>query len=74
MIQTLSAHNIPLTQIAQLSGNKNLKSIENCSTVSTNQQMHMSEVLSSVVAGTSTSFSSQSACLSFSDSQNIGEH
>jgi len=34
MIQTLSEHNIPSTQIAQLSGYKNLKSIEKYSTVS----------------------------------------
>lgn len=52
MIQTLSEHDIPSTQIAQLSGHENWKSIENCSTVSTKQQMHMSKVLSSVGAGT----------------------
>ena len=39
MIQTLSENDIPPTQIAQLSGHKNLKSIENCSTVSTKQQI-----------------------------------
>ena len=61
MIQTLSEHNIPPTQIAQLSGHKNLKSIENYSTVSTKQQIHMSKVLSSVMAGTTASSSSETA-------------
>ena len=42
MIQTLSENNVPQTQIAQLSGHKNLKSIENYSHLSTKQQMHMS--------------------------------
>ena len=37
MIQTLSEHDIPPTQIAQLSGHKNLKSIENYSTVLNNE-------------------------------------
>ena len=54
MIQTLSENDIPPTHIAQLSGHKNLKSIENYSKVSTKQQMQMSKVLSSVVAGTAT--------------------
>ena len=54
MIQTLSEKDIPPTHIAQLSGHKNLKSIENYSKVSTKQQMKMSKVLSSVVAGTAT--------------------
>jgi len=58
MIQTLSENDIPLTHIAQLSGHKNLKSIENYSKVSTKQQMKMSQVLSSVVAGTATKTSS----------------
>jgi len=40
--------------MAQLSGHKNLKSIENYSKVSTKQQMKMSQFLSSVVAGTAT--------------------
>lgn len=69
MIQMLS--DIPSKQIAQLSGHKNLKSIENystVSTVSTKQQMHMSIVLSGVVADTSASSSSQSAFPSSSDS------
>lgn len=42
MIQTLSKNDIPLTHIAQLSGHKNLKNIENYSKVSTKQQMKMS--------------------------------
>ena len=73
MIQTLSENDIPPTQIAQLSGHRNLKSIENYSTVSTKQQMHMSKVLSSVVAGTPASSSSETACPSSSDSQNTGK-
>lgn len=73
MIQTLSENDIPPTQIAQLSGHRNLKSIENYSIVSTKQQMHMSKVLSSVVAGTPASSSSETACLSSSDSQNTGK-
>ena len=72
MIQTLSEHDIPPTQIAQLSGHKNLKSIENHSTVSTKQQMHMSKVLSSVMAGTTAWSSSETACTPSSDSQNGG--
>ena len=58
MIQTLSENDISPTHIAQSSGLKNLKSIENYSKVSTKQQMKMSEVLSSVVAGTATKTSS----------------
>ena len=74
MIQTLSEHDIPPTQIAQLSGHKNLKSIENYRTVSTKQQMHMSKVLSSVMAGPTASSSSETACTpcASSDSQNGG--
>ena len=53
MIQTLRENDIPLTHIAQLSGHKNLKS-----KVSTKQQMKMSQVLSSVVAGPATKTSS----------------
>ena len=57
MIQMLSEHNIPPTKIAQLSGHKNLKSIENYRTVSTKQQMHTSKVLRGVVAdATASSF------------------
>jgi len=73
MIQTLSERDIPPTQIAQLSGHKNLKNIENYSTVSTKQQLHMSKVLSGVVADTSASSSSQLACPLSSDSQNSGK-
>ena len=73
MIQTLSEHDIPPMQIAQLSGHENLKSIENYSTVSTKQQMHMSKVLSSVMAGTTASSSSETACTPSSDSQNGGK-
>ena len=58
MIQTLSENDIPPTHIAQLSGHKNLKTIENYSKVSPKQQMKMSQVLSSVVAGTATKTSS----------------
>lgn len=75
MIQTLSEHDIPPTQIAQLSGHKNLKSIENYSSVSTKQQMHMSKVLSSVTAGTTSLSSSETAIPgpSTCDSQNTGK-
>ena len=48
MIQTLSENNVPPTQIAQLSGHKNLKSIENYSHLSTKQEMHMSNVLANI--------------------------
>ena len=48
MIQTLSENNVPPTQIAQLSGHKNLKSIENYSHLSKKQQMHMSNVLANI--------------------------
>ena len=58
MIQTLSENDIPPSHMAQLSGHKNLKSFENYSKVSTKQQMKMSQVLSSVVAGTATKTSS----------------
>ena len=50
MVQRLCEQDVPPTQIAQLSGHKNLKSIENYSSVSTRQQMYMSNVLSSLVA------------------------
>ena len=39
MIQTLSENDISSTPIAQLSGHRNLKSIENYSSVTTKQQM-----------------------------------
>ena len=58
MIQTLSENDIPPTHIAQLSGHKNLKSIENYTKALTKQQMKMSQVLGSVVAGTATKTSS----------------
>jgi len=70
MIQTLSGNDISPTQITQLSGHKNLKSIENYSTVSTKQQMQMSKVLSSVVSGNAASSYSETACPSSSYSQN----
>ena len=48
MIQILSENNVPPTQIAQLSGHKNLKSIEYHSHLSTKQQMYMSNVLANI--------------------------
>ena len=48
MIQTLSGNDVPPTQIAKLSGHKSLKSIENCSHLSTKQQMHMSNLLDNI--------------------------
>lgn len=48
MIQTLSENNVPPTHIAQLSGHKNLKSIENYSHLSTKQQMNMSNILANM--------------------------
>ena len=54
MVQTLSENNFPPTQIAQLSGHKNLKSIENYSHVSTEQQMNMSRVLSCAASASTT--------------------
>ena len=65
MVQTLCEKDVLPTQIAQLSGHENLKSIENYSSVSTKQQMYMSNVLSSLVAGTSSS-SVKEACASSS--------
>lgn len=55
MIQTLSENNVPPTQIAQLSGHKNLKSIENYSHLSTKQQMNMSHMLTNISSSTCTS-------------------
>ena len=63
MIQTLSKHDIPPTQIAQLSDHKSLKSIKKTKT----------KVSSSEVAGTSVSSSSQSTCPSSSDAEHIGK-
>ena len=54
MIQTLSENDIPPTHIAQLSGHKNLKSIENYSKVSTKQEMQMSKLLSGYTSGSAT--------------------
>ena len=48
MIQTLSENNVQPTEIALLSGHKNLKSIENYSHLSTKQQMYMSNVLANI--------------------------
>ena len=48
MIQTLSENNVPSTQMTQLSGHKNLKSIEKYSHLNTKQQMHMSNVLAKI--------------------------
>ena len=58
----------------QLSGHKNLKSIENYSTVSTKQQMQMSKVLSGAISGTATKTASDetassTTCPSTSESQ-----
>ena len=47
MIQTLSEKGVPPTHIAQLSGHRNLKSIENYSSLSTKQQQSMSDMLAS---------------------------
>ncbi|CAB4025587.1 zinc finger MYM-type 2-like [Paramuricea clavata] len=58
MIQTLGENDIPPTHIAQLSGHKNLKSIENYSKVSTKQEMQMSKLLSGVISATATKTSS----------------
>ena len=46
MVQRFSESHVPPTHIAQLSGHKSLKIIHNYSSVSTNQQMHMSKLLS----------------------------
>ena len=73
MVQTLCEQDVPPTQIAQLSGHKNLKSIENYSSVSTRQQMYMSNVLSSLVAGTSSS-SVEETCASTSCDSTAGKH
>ena len=58
MIQTLSENDIPPTHIDQLSGHKNLKSIEHYSKVSTKQEMQMSKLFSSVISATATKTSS----------------
>ena len=64
IVQRLSESDVPPTHIAQLSGHKNLKSIQNYSSVSTNQQMHMSKLLSGLVAGNSPSSSTKAAACS----------
>ena len=45
----LREHDVPPTQIAQLSAHKNTKSKENYYSVSTKRQMHIYKVLSSVL-------------------------
>ena len=64
MVQSES--DVPPAHIAQLSGHKNLKSIQNYSSVSTNQHMHMSKLLSGLVAGNSSSSSTKPAACSSS--------
>jgi len=59
MIQTLSENDILPTHIAQLSGHKNLKSLESYSTVSTKQEMQMSKLLSGYTSGSATKTSSE---------------
>lgn len=54
MLQTLTDNDVPPAHIAQLSGHKNLKSIENYSHISTKQQMQMSNILANMTS-TSTS-------------------
>ncbi|CAB4012922.1 zinc finger MYM-type 2-like [Paramuricea clavata] len=58
MIQTLSENDIPPTHIAQLSGHKNLKSLESYSKVSSKQEMQMSKVLSGYTSGSAAKTSS----------------
>ena len=61
MIQTLSENNVPLTQIAQLFGHKNLKVLKTIVTSGQNstkqqiQQMHMSNVLANISSECSSS-------------------
>ena len=66
MVQRLSESDVPTTHIAHLSGHKNLKSIQNYSSVSTNQQIYMSRLLSGLVAGNSSSSSTKAAACSSS--------
>ena len=71
MVQRLSESDVLPTHIAQLSGHKNLKSIQNYSSVSTNQQMPM--LLSGLAAGNSSSSSTKAAaCSSSLSAQNQG--
>ena len=50
-MQTLVNEEIPPTDIIQLSGHRNLQSINNYATVSEKQQMKMSRTLSAFTAG-----------------------
>ena len=51
MMQILVNQNFPPTDIIQLSGHKNLQSVNHYSTVNESQQMEMSRTLSSVATG-----------------------
>ena len=53
MIQKLNDNNIPLTHIMQLSGHRNVQSVNNYSTVSSEQQKNMSLILSENTTSTS---------------------
>ena len=48
MVQSLSDQGVPPTPIAQLSGHKNLQSIQNYSSLSTKQQQSMSNTLANI--------------------------
>ena len=48
MMQELVQNNVPPTQIIQLSGHKNLQSVNNYSQVSVEQQQNMSRILSNL--------------------------
>lgn len=48
MVQSLSDQGVPTTHTARLSGHKNLKSIENYSSLSTKQQQSMSNTLANI--------------------------
>ena len=60
MMQKLNDHNIPPTHIMQLSGHRNLQSVNNYSTISNEQQQNMSMILSS---GNNVKSSEISPCL-----------
>ena len=53
MIQKLNDNNIPPTHIMQLSGHRNVQSVNNYSTVSNEQQKNMSLILSGNTTSTS---------------------
>ena len=53
MIQKLNDNNIPPTHIMQLSGHRNVQSVNNYSTVSNEQQKNMSLILSGDTTSTS---------------------